>query len=185
MKALVIIGSLRSESFNKTLANSIIDCLSEHGVETEILEYSHIPFFNQDAEFPTPKEITKIRQQFKSADFVWIVTPEYNGSVPGVLKNLLDWVSRPDDQSTRKLPEYIAGKQVAVSGVAGKSAASRVITEITGLLGRIGLQPLESTLGLSLPVTAFKTGEYTPSGEDLGKIRQQVLDVLESLKYVN
>lgn len=65
------------------------------GIETSFLDYSKLPFMSQDIEFPAPIEVEKVRNDVKGADALWIVTPEYNGSVPGALKNFLDWISRP------------------------------------------------------------------------------------------
>lgn len=69
---------------------------------------------NEDIEFPAPEAVKRIREEVKSADGVWFFTPEYNHFFPGVLKNLIDWLSRPisDDE-----PQVLAGKPAAISGV--------------------------------------------------------------------
>ena len=82
-KVLFVVGSLREKSFNKTVAEYISKKLEEKGIETSFLDYSKLPFMNQDIEFPTPSEVEKVRTDVKGANALWIVTPEYNGSVPG------------------------------------------------------------------------------------------------------
>ena len=94
-KVLCVVGSLREKSFNRTVAEYISKRLEEKGIETSFLDYSKLPFMSQDIEFPAPIEVEKVRNDVKGADALWIVTPEYNGSVSGALKNFLDWISRP------------------------------------------------------------------------------------------
>ena len=119
-KVLFVVGSLREKSFNRTVAEYISKRLEEKGIETSFLDYSKLPFMSQDVEFPAPIEVEKVRNDVKGADALWIVTPEYNGSVPGALKNFLDWISRPVVKGNFGAPEFVKGKLVAVSGVAGK-----------------------------------------------------------------
>ena len=80
-KVLFVVGSLREKSFNKTVAEYISKKLEEKGIETSFLDYSKLPFMNQDIEFPTPSEVEKVRNDVKNVDALWIVTPEYNGAV--------------------------------------------------------------------------------------------------------
>jgi NAD(P)H-dependent FMN reductase len=85
---------------------------------------SEVPVFNQDEEFPTPKSVAEARVAVNEADAIWIFTPEYNHSVPGSLKNLFDWLSRPLEDGT---PSVLTGKVMTMSG-GGRSehAAVRV-----------------------------------------------------------
>ena len=80
-KVLFVVGSLREKSFNKTVAEYISKKLEKKGIETSFLDYSKLPFMNQDIEFPTPSEVEKVRNDVKNVDALWIVTPEYNGAV--------------------------------------------------------------------------------------------------------
>ena len=180
-KVLFVVGSLREKSFNRTVAEYISKRLEEKGIETSFLDYSKLPFMNQDIEFPAPIEVEKVRNYVKGADALWIVTPEYNGSVPGALKNFLDWISRPVVKGNFGAPEFVKGKLVAVSGVAGKSEASFVITEISGLLTRMGLNLLEEKVGLSLPAEAFQTGVFNLSDEQKAKLDNEVKIFIEKL----
>lgn len=180
-KVLFIVGSLREKSFNRTVAEYISSKLEEKGIGTSFLDYSKLPFFNQDTEFPAPNEVEKVRTDVKGATALWIVTPEYNGSVPGALKNFLDWISRPVVQGNFGAPEFVKGKLVAVSGVAGKSEASFVISQISELLTRMGLNLLEEKVGLALPAEAFQTGIFNLSDEQKTKLDNEIKLFVEKL----
>ena len=180
-KVLFIVGSLREKSFNRTVAEYVSKKLEEKGIVTSFLDYSKLPFFNQDTEFPVPNEVEKVRTDVKGATALWIVTPEYNGSVPGALKNFLDWISRPVVQGNFGAPEFVKGKLVAVSGVAGKSEASFVISQISELLTRMGLNLLEEKVGLVLPAEAFQTGVFNLSDEQKTKLDNEIKLFVEKL----
>jgi chromate reductase len=90
----VFVGSLRKDSLNRKLAKALI-ALAPESLTLEIVEIGHLPFYNQDFEENPPKEVLEFRQKIKSADAVLFLTPEYNRSVPAVLKNAIDIGSRP------------------------------------------------------------------------------------------
>ncbi|WP_206856196.1 NADPH-dependent FMN reductase [Candidatus Enterococcus mangumiae] len=94
------IGSLRKDSYNKKVAETFADLLPE-GYEPVFIKIDDLPFYNEDIETPeqTPAEWTRFREEVKDLDGVIFVTPEYNRSVPAVLKNALDVGSRPYGQS--------------------------------------------------------------------------------------
>ena len=97
-KVAVIVGSLRKESLNRKLANAMI-AMAPDSLKLEIEEIGNLPLFNQDDEADPPQVIRDFKQRIKAADAVLFVTPEYNRSVPGVLKNAIDVGSRPYGQS--------------------------------------------------------------------------------------
>ena len=109
-KVLMIVGSMRKKSFNRQLA-AIAAELLRGKAEVSFLEYADIPYMNQDIEFPVPEEIARVREEVSRADGIWIITPEYNYSYPGVLKNLLDWLSRPTRMGAPRTETAIAGKK--------------------------------------------------------------------------
>lgn len=113
-KIVAIVGSLRRNSFNRQLALEVQKQIGGRA-EFEILEYADVPLFNEDIEFPAPESVRRIRETVKTADGVWIFTPEYNYSYPGVLKNVLDWLSRPLGPEE---PQVLAGKAAVISGAA-------------------------------------------------------------------
>jgi chromate reductase len=90
----VFVGSLRKDSLNRKLAKVLIAMVPEP-LKLEIVEIGHLPFYNQDFEENPPQEVRQFRQKIKSADAVLFLTPEYNRSVPAVLKNAIDIGSRP------------------------------------------------------------------------------------------
>ncbi|MFV0362575.1 MAG: NADPH-dependent FMN reductase [Suipraeoptans sp.] len=112
-KILAVVGSLRKESFNLMLARKAKEIVGDEA-EFEILDYHDIPLFNQDIEYPAPEAVTKVREKFKEADGIWIFTPEYNHFFSGVLKNLLDWMSRPISKDEGNV---LNEKPLALSGV--------------------------------------------------------------------
>ena len=79
---------LRKNSFNRQLAQEIEKLINDRA-EVSYLSFSDLPYMNQDIEFPAPKEVERVRREVESADGVWFITPEYNSSYPGLLKNLL------------------------------------------------------------------------------------------------
>jgi chromate reductase, NAD(P)H dehydrogenase (quinone) len=114
----VLVGSLRKASFSGMLANALIS-LAPSSMESEIVEIGQLPFYNQDLERlidPPPAPWTAFRQRVKAADAVLFVTPEYNRSVPAVLKNALDVGSRPYGSSVwdRKPGAIVSGSPGAI-----------------------------------------------------------------------
>jgi chromate reductase len=90
----VLVGSLRKESLNRKTAKALIE-IAPAPLALEIVEIGQLPLFNDDLEKAVPREWTEFRERIGRADGVIFVTPEYNRSVPGVLKNAIDVASRP------------------------------------------------------------------------------------------
>jgi chromate reductase len=109
IKLLGIAGSLRKGSYNRA-ALKAAQGLMPAGAVLEIAEIDGLPGFNQDEEKSPPARVSELKASIRAADAVLIVTPEYNYSIPGVLKNAIDWASRPYGDSAWK------GKPVAVMG---------------------------------------------------------------------
>lgn len=116
---LMIVGSLRKKSFNRQLAQFAADELADRA-NVRTLDWREVPVFNQDEEFPTPEPVASARTEVADADAIWIVTPEYNHGMPGALKNLFDWLSRPAEDGS---PSPIVSKMMTMSGAAGSSCA--------------------------------------------------------------
>ncbi len=98
-KIAVIVGSLRKESFNLKTAKALIE-LAPESLSFEILEIGDLPMFNEDLEGTPPDEWVRFREQIVAADGLLFLTPEYNRSVSGVLKNAIDVGSRPYGQNS-------------------------------------------------------------------------------------
>jgi chromate reductase len=97
-KIAVIVGSLRKESLNKKLAKVLIE-LAPQSLELEVVEIGALQLYNQDLEASPPAEWTAFREKVRPKDGLLFVTPEYNRSLPGVLKNAIDVGSRPYGKS--------------------------------------------------------------------------------------
>lgn len=95
----VIVGSLRKESFNRKTAHAMIEQAPEK-MSFEFLDIGHLPFFNEDLENQPPQEWENFRGKIKEMDAFLFFTPEYNRSIPGVLKNAIDVGSRPYGQNS-------------------------------------------------------------------------------------
>ena len=174
MKILMVVGSLRKGSFNRQLANVIAGILGEHA-EVSFLEYSDLPMMNQDLEYPVPEVVQRIRSDVLDADGLWIVTPEYNHSYPGVLKNLVDWLSRPIDPSERGGPTAIMGKKVAISSVAGSSAGSFCRRNLIELLETVGASPMDGPhVGFQLTIEEFTSDHLDITEERLSSVEEQM-----------
>lgn len=113
-RILGIVGSLRNGSFNRTVAEEAAAIIAAKGGTLELLDWSEIPVFNQDIEFPAPESVKRARAAVTAADGLYFFTPEYNRSIPGGLKNLIDWLSRPIDADT---PHVLNTKKMAVAGL--------------------------------------------------------------------
>ncbi len=111
-RVAVLVGSLRADSINRQVAESLRS-QAPAGVEIDIVEgLAEVPFYNEDLDGDTaPAAATALREQVSGADRVLVVTPEYNATMPAVLNNAIDWLSRPYGAGA------IAGKPFGVIGV--------------------------------------------------------------------
>jgi chromate reductase len=128
MKILAISGSLRDGSFNRLLIHAAEE-LAPDGVEIETFDIDDIPLYNQDEDKPDePQSVAGLRAAIRDADALLLATPEYNYSVPGVLKNAIDWASRPVGTSplTHK-PVAIMGASTGISGTMRAQLAWRPV----------------------------------------------------------
>jgi chromate reductase len=118
MKILGIHGSLRKASFNRMALNAAKSLLPA-GASMDIFELDGIPVFDQDQEATPPARVAEFKKAIRAADAILISTPEYNYSIPGGLKNAVDWASRPyGDSAWKGKPVAIMGASVGVIGTA-------------------------------------------------------------------
>lgn len=158
MKQILIInGSLRKHSFNRQLT----DYLSEtyhHQAEFKYLDYSEVPFFNEDIENPLPDSVLKVKKEVENADAIIIAAPEYNGYIPGVLKNLLDWLSRPVNYKDYSSGTVLNHKPVTIVSAAGSSEGIHARTSLKLLLERLSMHVIaDNGTGIALNREAFTT----------------------------
>lgn len=118
IKVLGISGSLRKDSLNTAALRAAIE-LAPADVEIEIADISDLPLYNDDVrEQGYPPSVQRLREQVHAADALLFATPEYNYSIPGVLKNAIDWVSRPPAQPFAGKPAAIMGASPGAIGTA-------------------------------------------------------------------
>ena len=97
-KVAVVVGSLRADSLNRKMANAL-SAMAPPSMQLRIAEIGQLPLFNQDEEANPPPTVVEFKRQIADSDGVLFITPEYNRSVPGVLKNAIDVASRPYGKS--------------------------------------------------------------------------------------
>ena len=123
-KITLVVGSTRTGSFNQQLADVVRETVGDRAAVAQ-LDYTDVPFMNQDIEWPTPDAVARVRGELAATDGIWIVTPEYNGLMPALVKNLLDWMSRPMLEGSAVTA--VAGKPVVMSGAGGRQAAEQYV----------------------------------------------------------
>ena len=120
IRILGFAGSLRKGSYNRALLRVAAELMPKNAV-FEVFDLAGIPPFNQDLETQPPEEVKNLKARIKAADAILIATPEYNYSIPGVLKNAIDWASRPYlDNAFNDKPVVMMG---ASSGMLGTARA--------------------------------------------------------------
>ena len=128
-RILAISGSLRSESFNTALLNAL-QAYAPEGMHIEVYKgLAELPHFNQDLEADVPASVVAFREAIAQADGLIFSTPEYNRGIPGVLKNAIDWASRPYAQGV-----LAAKNVVAISASPGAQGGIRALVELKSLL---------------------------------------------------
>lgn len=115
----IVVGSLRAESFNRQLAEAITRLPAAQGHEFTFLEIGDLPLYNQDEDADPPEAATRLKREVRAADGVIFFTPEYNRSIPGVLKNAIDHASRPyGDSAWAGKPAGVIGVSIGAAGTA-------------------------------------------------------------------
>jgi chromate reductase len=184
IKILAIVGSLRKDSYNRQLALLAKEIVGDRA-EFEILDYSDVPLLNQDIENPPPEPVRRVREAVKSADGIWFFTPEYNHFFPGVLKNLLDWLSLPvgkEAPAIVKKPAAISGTTIGMHATA--CAQDHLVTLISYLdmdvmnKPRLTIPYIQEQLDSEGRVTLSKSRRYLERQADafLAFVRKRVGD---------
>lgn len=140
-KIVAVVGSLRKGSYNRQLAEITKEIVRDRA-EFEILEYADVPLFNQDIEKPAPESIERVREQVEAADAIWFFNPEYNHFFSGVLKNLLDWLSRPRPGK----PALLENKCATITGTTpGTFGTICSLNHLVTLLCKINMKVMNKT----------------------------------------
>lgn len=160
----VIVGSLRKESFNRKLASAMVK-LAPSGFTFKQLEIGDLPLYNQDDDANQAASVKRLKSEITAAQGLLFFTPEYNRSVPGVLKNAIDHASRPYGQSAW------AGKPAGVMGVSvGAIGTAMAQQHLRNILAYLDVP----TLGQPEAFIQAKDGLFNDAGE-LGDSNRQFL----------
>jgi chromate reductase, NAD(P)H dehydrogenase (quinone) len=174
MKVLAISGSLRRDSHNTKLLRAAGELLPPPA-QLELFDgLADVPPYNEDDDVhPAPPEVQRLRDAIAGADAVLIATPEYNASIPGVLKNALDWASRPFPGNAYH------GKPVAVIGASTSMfGAVWAQAELRKVLGAIGARVIDRDLPISLAEEAFDAQFKLVDDEQHGKLAEILAELL-------
>jgi chromate reductase len=175
MRVLGISGSLRRDSYNTALLRHVGELLEVEGAEFAIYGgLREIPPYDQDADVAdAPEAVARIRAAVTEADAVFITTPEYNYSIPGVLKNALDWVSRPRDTHAMR------NKPVAVIGAsAGRFGAVWAQAEARKVLSGMGARVIDGEVPVNLAVERFDADGRLSDEHLEAQVRQVAVTLL-------
>lgn len=178
MRVLGISGSLRQDSYNSALLRAAAERLPA-GVElVEFKRLGEIPPYDADTELDgTPDAVAELRKAMREADAVLISTPEYNHSIPGVLKNALDWASRPAGQSA------LMGKPAAVIGAStGMFGAVWAQAETRKVLSALGGRILEAELPVARAQELYAGGELTLPPELTGQLESMLAELVAAVE---
>jgi chromate reductase len=166
MRILAVSGSLREGSFNTSLLRAALEAAPE-GVELELWEgIVELPLYDEDLEADEPESARRLRGDWAAADAILFATPEYNGSVPGGLKNAVDWASRP------KLEAVLRNKPVAVVGAStGRFGALWAQQDLKRILGIAGARVVGTEIPLARAHERFDAEGRLLDGEVLEQLR--------------
>lgn len=164
-------GSLREQSVNKGVLRAVQELLPPD-VQMEILPLGELPYYNMDLEVDEPEVVRRFKEKVRRADAIIIATPEFNGSVPGLLKNALDWASRPYGESV------MTGKLTAITGAGALGGTASAQTHLRLILNRFGVPVLD---GPEVYIT--KSWEKFGAKGDLtdGPTREQLRELVATL----
>ena len=175
VRIVALVGSLRAGSHNRQLAEAAVK-LAPEGAEVAILEgLAEIPFYNEDidVEGAVPAAAAALREAVAAADAVLLFSPEYNGTIPAVLKNAIDWLSRPYGAGA------LSAKPVAVVGTAyGQYGGVWAQDEARKAAGVAGAKVLED-VKLSVPGSVVRFAETHPVDDQ--EVADQLVAVLGQL----
>lgn len=175
VRILALVGSLRAGSHNRQLAEAAADAAPD-GVELELYEgLADLPFYNEDLDNDQdrPAAADRFREAANAADGFLLFSPEYNGTIPAVLKNAIDWASRPYGEGA------LSGKPVAVVGTAfGQYGGVWAQDEARKAVGIAGARALEDAK-LSIPESVVRFAEAHP--RDDAELVEQVTAVVRQV----
>ena len=171
---LVMAGSTRKDSVHRRLARHAVDSLQAAGADTVLADLRDypLPLYDGDLEVEEgrPSGAVELKELARRADGFLFASPEYNGSYPAVLKNVIDWISRPDP-GERHLEVFRGKPAVIVTASPGPHGGSRGLKQLRELLGMIGIA-VEDQLGIPNSGAAFDGAGRLARASDLQGLDQ-------------
>lgn len=172
IKILSFAGSLRKGSFHKALIRAAVEVAPE-SMAIEVFDLEGIPPFNQDFEANPPQIVKEFKEKIRNADAILIATPEYNYSVPGVLKNAIDWVSRP------RVDTPLEGKPVAImSASIGRFGGARAQYHLRQSFIFLNMHPVNRPEVMLSDATHNIDAKGTVTNEQTRQLIRQLLEAL-------
>lgn len=172
IRVLAIAGSLRKGSLNKALVRAAIQVAPPGVIVEDFGDLDGIPLFDEDTEKTQPEKVKLLKTKIAAADALLIATPEYNNSVPGVLKNAIDWASRPIGDNS------FEDKPVAIMSAGGHMGGMRAQLHLRHILVYVNMHPINKP---QVAITNAKT-KIAVSGEfDDPAIRDSIRQLLVAL----
>lgn len=159
LKVVAILGSISRHSYNRKLEKYMKDRYKDK-LDIEVLSLEHVPMYNEDIELYPPEIIKEYRKKIKNSEGLLFLTPEYNHSIPGVLKNAIDWFSRVEPVMQNK-PAMIVGASMGALGTAKAQMHLRQILNSPG----VG--------SVTLPGNEVYIGSIMDKIDDLGNLTHQ------------
>lgn len=181
VEVAALVGSLRRQSYNRGLLRTAM-LLQPEGMHLYEVQFDNLPFFNEDLERPSdPPAVRAFKGEIERADALLFITPEYSYSIPGGLKNALDWMSRPPGHSIAR------GKPAAMMGAAvGRSGTMRAQLHLRQVCVQLGIAPTpDSEVFVTFAADKFNAlGELTDqTSRDLVRaLLRDLMDWTERLR---
>jgi chromate reductase len=173
MNIVAISGSLRKDSYNTQLVHAL-QALAPEGVTVEVAGIKDVPLYNGDDEADYPAAAQALKDKIEAADALFIATPEYNRSIPGVLKNAIDWASRPYGKNSFQNKVVITAG--VSSGKIGTAVAQSHLRQVLVYLGAQVVGQPELYVGPAAEV-------FAPDGEIRDeKVKELLQTALEALQ---
>ncbi len=175
MKVLAISGSLRAGSYNEQLLGAAVEHLPSGWAAERWDGLRDIPAYDQDLDGHNPPSVLALREAIDAADAILIATPEYNHSIPGVLKNALDWASRPAGKSA------LNGKPAAAIGAStGMFGAVWAQAETRKVLGALGGRVIETELPVARADKQLVDGHLELEPQQAGLLEELLAELIAS-----
>lgn len=182
VKVLAFAGSTRKDSYNKKLILLAAEIARQQGAKVTVIDLSEyaMPFYNADLEAKQglPASAKKLRDLMLQNDAIMIASPEYNASIPGLLKNTIDWTSH--DEKGQYSPDPFKGKKIAImSASPGKGGGARALVHLRSILEAMGSNVLQAQVTVPEAYKAFDEKGKLVSGELNKKLQEEVQQLVQ------